>query len=230
MKTRWQARFTRVDVAALLVFLAVWIYYVITARYGVIFADEGVYLTIAERIVHGERPLVDEWQVAQLSCLFFCLPYKIYVALKDSTTGIILCMRYLFVAFNAVVYWFVYSRLRAYKWQGLLASALLCICVPFGIFACNYYTMSVRLMMLVCLLLFSEKQSVPTLWIAGVLLSSVLWYDIAKRRGQYGLQKTYGFCFACGVRGVLPVGFLGGKRTRRRNGPNLREGSGLLSI
>ena len=197
MKTRWQDRFTRVDVAALLVFLAVWIYYVITARYGVIFADEGVYLTIAERIVHGERPLVDEWQVAQLSCLFFCLPYKIYVALKGSTTGIILCMRYLFVAFNAVVYWFVYSRLRAYKWQGLLASALLCICVPFGIFACNYYTMSVRLMMIVCLLLFSEKQSVPTLWIAGVLLSCAVLYEP-------GLAFLYfGYCILVLIRFVL---------------------------
>lgn len=177
MKTRLQHRLTRVDAAALLVFLAVWVYYIVMVRYGVCFADEGFYVTVAERFVHGERPLVDEWHISQLSCLFLCLPYRIYVALTGGTAGILLFMRYLFVAFNAPVYWFMYIRLRAYKWPALLATALFCAYVPFGIYACNYYTVPIRLLMIVCLLLFPEKQRPLSAWIAGILLSCAVLYQ-----------------------------------------------------
>ena len=171
MQTRLQNRFTRVDVAALLAFAAVWAYYIITVRYGFCTADESFYVTVAERFVHGDRPLVDEWSRSQLSFLLLCLPYKAYVALTGGTDGVILFMRGLFVAFNAAFYWIVYCRLRAYRWLSLIAALLFCAYVPFGIFACNYYTVSVRLLMIACLVLFAEKQRPPSLLIAGVLFA-----------------------------------------------------------
>ena len=177
MKTRWYARLTRTDIAALLVFLAVWIYYIFMVRYGVSFADEGFYVAVAERFVRGERPLVDEWQVSQLSFLFLCLPYKIYVALTGGTNGIILFMRYLFLAFNAAVYWFVYLHLRERKWLTLIATVLFCGYVPFGIYACNYYTVPIRLLLVVCLLLFSENPRRTSLFAAGVLFACAVLYQ-----------------------------------------------------
>ena len=158
MNSRLQKRFTRIDAAALLVFAAVWIYYIVIVRYGVCFPDESQFITTAERFVHGDRPLVDDWHLAQLSCLFLCPFYKLYVAVKGSTAGIILFLRYLFTALNAVVYWVTYLHLRKYRWLSLVTTLLFCINVPAGLFAWYYYTASIRLLMLACLLLFAEKR------------------------------------------------------------------------
>ena len=177
MKTRLQDRFTRVDLAALLAFVVIWIYYGIMVRYSSYFADEPSFIAIAARFVHGDRPVVDEWNLAQLSCLFLCLPYKLYVALKGSSTGIVLCLRYLFLAFNAAFYWYTYIRLRAHRWIGLVATVLFGIYVPFGFFSCNFHTVAIRLLMIVCLILFSEKQRRLSLVLAGGLLACSVLYQ-----------------------------------------------------
>ncbi len=171
MNIRSRGRFTRVDVAALLAFAAVWIYAIFMVRNGFLFADEGSYFSYAERFVHGDRPLVDEWHVAQFSGLLLCVPYRIFVALTGGTDGIILFMRYLFLAFNGFCYWFMYVRLRAYGWRDLIATLLFCSYIPYGIVTCSYYTLSIRLLMLVCLILFSEKQKPWGLFAAGALFA-----------------------------------------------------------
>ena len=171
MNARLTDRFTRVDIAALLAFAAVWAYYIVMVGRGFFFADEGLYYTIAQRFVNGDRPLVDEWHIIQLACLFLCLPYKAYVALTGSAAGVALFMRYLFLAFNAAFYWFMYIRLRAYRWLSLIASLLFAVNVPFLIYVCNYYTVASRLLMVVCLILFADRQKPLSLWIAGALLS-----------------------------------------------------------
>lgn len=177
MNSRLLRKWTRVDLAALLAFAAVWVYYLVTVRYSSYFADESAFIAIAARFAQGDRPAIDEWNLAQLSCLFLCVPYKIYAALKGSTTGIVLCFRYLFLAFNAVFYWFTYTRLRAYRWIGLVAALLFSVYVPFGFFACNFHTMAIRLLMIVCLILFSEKQRRLSLVIAGFLLACAVLYQ-----------------------------------------------------
>lgn len=177
MNSRLQKRFTRIDAAALLVFAAVWIYYIVIVRYGVCFPDESQFITTAERFVHGDRPLVDDWHLAQLSCLFLCPFYKLYVAVKGSTAGIILFLRYLFTALNAVVYWVTYLHLRKYRWLSLVTTLLFCINVPAGLFAWYYYTASIRLLMVACLLLFAEKKTPLSLMISGVLFALSVVYQ-----------------------------------------------------
>ena len=177
MKTRLQSRFTRVDIAALLAFVALWIYYIVIVRYGQCYPDESQFLSVAQRFVNGDRPLVDDWHLAQLPNLFLCPAYSVYVAVKGSTDGILLFMRYLFVALNAVVYWFIYCRLRAYRRLSVVTALLFCAYIPAGIFSWFYYTASIRLLMLACLLLFSEKQKTVSLILAGVLLSCAVIYQ-----------------------------------------------------
>ncbi len=171
MKSRFQDRYSRIDAAALLAFVAIWAYYVVMVRYGFCLADESTYLAIANRFVHGGRPLVDEWHVAQFSYFYLCPIIKLYVAVKGSMSGIILFMRYLFLAFNAVFYWIVYVLLRRYEWRALLVTLLFSTCVPFAIYACNYYNIPQRLLMLVFLILFTEKQKPVSLLLAGVLFA-----------------------------------------------------------
>lgn len=176
MKTRLQnrfsqSRFSKVDIAALLVFIAVWTYYFFVIRYGVCTADEHGYFAVTDRLVRGDRPFVDEWVFAQLSMLFLYIPYKLFITITGGTAGIILCMRILFLVFNAVFYWYIYVRLREYTWLALIASLLFSAYIPGGIFSCNYYTIPTRLIMTVCLILFREKQKPLSLLLAGLLLS-----------------------------------------------------------
>lgn len=171
MKTRLRDRFTRIDIVAMAAFAVLWIYYIIMVRYGVCFADEIAFVGFAERFVSGDRPMVDEWHVAQLSFLFLCPVYRLYMAVKDSTDGIILFLRYLFLAFNALFYWVMYKRLRAYRWPALIATLWFSIYIPCGIFAGSYYTLANRLVMIACLLLFFDEKKPRRLFFAGVLLS-----------------------------------------------------------
>lgn len=177
MKTRLQNRFTRVDAAALLVFAAVWVYYIITLRYGFCTTDESLFAALAQRFAQGDRPIVDEWNLGQFPSVFLCLPYRIFVAVNGSTAGIILFMRYLFLAFNAVFYWIVYTMLRKYRWSALIAAMLFSLYVPLLFFVCNHYTVPVRLLMIVCLVLFAEKQTPAPLLLAGVLFACSVLYQ-----------------------------------------------------
>ena len=177
MQTRLQNRLTRIEIAAVLVFFAVWTYHFFTVKQGFCAADESLFVTFAERFVHGARPVVDEWNLGQFHSIFLCLPYVIYVAVKGSTAGIMLYMRYLFLAFNAVFYWIMYLRLRAYRWQSLIATLLFSLHIPIIFFACNHYTVPFRLLMIVCLILFAEKQTPLSLLLAGVLLSCAVIYQ-----------------------------------------------------
>ena len=177
MKTRSQIRMTRIDVAALLAFAAVWAYYIFTVRYGFCTTDESLFVTIAQRLLQGDRLLFDESNAGQFSSIFLFLPYKLFVSVTGGTAGVILFMRYLFLAANAVFYWVMYRCLRVYGWSALIASLLFSLYVPLLFFACNHYTMPIRLLMIVCLLLFSEKQTPASLLLAGVLLACSVLYQ-----------------------------------------------------
>ena len=170
-KTLRNHRISSVDIAAILAFLALWIYFIIRIRYFFCFPDEFHYPAVAERFVFGDRPLVDEWHLIQLSCIFFVVPYRLYVSVTGGTAGIILFMRVLFLAVNAVFYWFMYLKLRAYKWTALIATLMFSLFIPGGMQSCNYYTMAVRMIMIICLILFSEKQTAVSLSAAGILLA-----------------------------------------------------------
>ena len=211
MKTRLQDRFTRVDAVAFLAFLALWIYYIVIVRYGVCYPDESAYISFAERFMHGERPLIDEWNTAQIASLLLCPLCRVYTALVGSNDGILLFMRYLFAAFNAAFFWCMYIPLRKWRWHALIATILFCAYIPGGLFACNYYTVPIRLLMLVCLILFSDRQKPLPLLAAGVLLavsvlqqpglallylvySVLVWIRFFKSKKGKPFWDEYSFC------------------------------------
>lgn len=211
LKKTFLSRFSRVDIVAILSFLAVWVYFILRIRYVYYNPDEYYYLATAQRFVHGAHPLVDDWHLGQLSCLFFVLPYRLYVAIKGSTAGIVLFMRFLFLAFNAMFYWIMYTRLRQYKWHALVATLMFSAFIPGGIWECNYYSMPTRLIMIVFLILFSEKQTPASLLAAGVLLffagiyepplvflyltySLLVWIRVMRKKRNKRFLDDYSFC------------------------------------
>ncbi len=93
-------------------------------RYGFAEADEAFYPTIAYRLTQGDRLLVDEWHMSQLSSVLLYLPVLLFTRLTGGTAGIYLALRYLYVAVQCLVAATVYLRLRRYHSLGAAAGAL----------------------------------------------------------------------------------------------------------
>ena len=164
------------DVLAVAFCIAVFMFFFIRIRYGVNRVDESFYLAIAQRFAKGDRPLVDEWQLSQLSHLFLIPFYWAFTAITGGITGIILFMRQMFLAFNLVFYWILYMKLRGYGIWGFFATAVFSCYVPWAMFTLNYYSVSPRLLLLLCLLLFWRKGELGKgrLLIGGAIFSVIV--------------------------------------------------------
>ena len=161
----------RLDLIAAIVCFAVFGYlcYAATVGFGAI--DESTYYSIAQRVMMGDRLLIDDWHVSQLSSVLEVFPFWLFTALTGSTEGVILYLRFLFLGVDLIMYWFLYSRLRGYGWLGLLSAALFCAYVPSQILMLNYYTMALHGLLVVCCLLFfgKERKSVFVLVFIGIV-------------------------------------------------------------
>lgn len=116
-------------------------------RYGFAEADEAFYPTIAYRLTQGDRLLVDEWHMSQLSSVLLYLPVLLFTRLTGGTAGIYLALRYLYVAVQCLVAATVYLRLRRYHSLGAAAGALaLAVYAPYGINALSYNSLGILLM------------------------------------------------------------------------------------
>lgn len=116
-------------------------------RYGFAEADEAFYPTIAYRLTQGDRLLVDEWHMSQLSSVLLYLPVLLLPWLTGGTAGIYLALRYLYVAVQCLVAATVYLRLRRYHSLGAAAGALaLAVYAPYGINALSYNSLGILLM------------------------------------------------------------------------------------
>lgn len=200
------------DTAAAAVCLCLFAYLFYAAAWGVGSIDENFYYTIPYRQLLGDRLLIEEWHVTQLSSVLQLFPYWLVTTLAGSTEGVVLHLRWVCLTVDLILYWFLYARLRRYGWAGLLATVLFCANVPMSIMTLNYYTMSGHGLTVVCLLLFTgrERKNAPTLLLTGVVMACtvlaepflaavylvwcllVLLREAAKRKGGR-LLENYGF-------------------------------------
>ncbi len=165
-------RLSKTDYAAFAVCAALFAFFVYRVCRGIGIADESFYYTIAQRLLQGDRLLIDDWHVSQLSALLLVLPYKLYTAIAGGTDGVLLFMRYVYIFCSFCIYWFLYARMRAHKVWGVAAAALFSAYICF-IPTLSYLTMSIQGTAVFCALAFlgPEKKSVPCLLLAGVVLS-----------------------------------------------------------
>ncbi|MCR5207122.1 MAG: hypothetical protein K6C14_01435 [Eubacterium sp.] len=208
---RTQKKNLYVDLVAILAFAALFGWFFYNVKFGVNLIDENYYITVAKRFADGERPLLDEWHLSQLSYLFLVIPYRLYVALSGSHEGAVLFFRYLFLASEAAVFWIIYISLRKYKGYALAVSVLFCSHIPFAIFSLNYHTMPQQMFVIIALLFFFEKESKAAYIFSGVLLSvavlveppltlafivyfAVCMLSIPLKNTRF--FKTYGFIFS----------------------------------
>ena len=222
MKERFWKKIKYYDVLAAVVCVAVFAFFFVRVRYGINRVDESFYLAVAQRFARGDRPLVDEWQLSQISDLFLMPFYRFFTAVTGGTEGIILFMRQMFLLFDLLFYWVLYGKLRSYGVWGMIATAVVSFYVPWAMFALNYYSMSPRLLVLICLLLmFGKKEAGRVrLLLAGVVLSAavliapplallfavysgaVLGFEIAKKKQP---EREFAYGFLCNRRTWLYI-------------------------
>ena len=198
IEPRKRSVFQKSDIAALLVFFCLAGFLVLSIRYAEPINDEYFYYATAQRFLAGDRFLVDEWHVSQLSALFLMLPYEIFIAATGGTAGIVLFMRRVFVAADLLLYWFFYGKLRKLTPAASVAAGFFCADFFAGVPAFSYYTMALQGVAVGILLLFSDGKEPRA---AAVLSGAVFACAVLN---QPSLALLYAvFSAAALIRGVL---------------------------
>lgn len=127
-----------------------------------LFLDEATSLLYVERFMQGYRPFIDDWGAEQLTAPFLYLPYHFWLLISGSTDGVVLFMRYCYLAVSIVLFWYLYSKLRHRGFYGLIAVAVFSAYIPASICTLNYYTMHVQGLAVFCAIIFlSNKEPTP---------------------------------------------------------------------
>ena len=89
--------FSRMDAAAVFCLLFYTVYFLYLAPRGIHNVDESYYLTVPHRLLFGDRLIVDDWHVSQLSSIFQYPFFFLYSRVTGGTDGIILYFRYVYI-------------------------------------------------------------------------------------------------------------------------------------
>ncbi len=139
-------------------------------RTGIGVPDESFYVTIPHRLLQGDRLIVDDWHVSQFSSFMQYLPVKLYYEYNGSLEGVILFLRYLYVAFQALTLAVIYPFFRKFGWKGAAAWAIFGAYVPIMVLTLNYYTLCLWPAVIVCTVLcFSDKLNPFMCVLLGIL-------------------------------------------------------------
>lgn len=155
-------------------FLAVAVGYLCwRAPFGFGVEDESGYLAFPFRFLLGDSMLTDEWSTTQLFSILTYLPVKLFVKAIDSTEGIILTFRYLYIVFQSIISILVYCRFRKYGIISLFAVLIFIFYIPLCIFNFSYLSLTSDFAILIALLLTS-KINFFNLFLIGILFSCLV--------------------------------------------------------
>ncbi len=156
------------------IYLLVIVFLFWRCRYGFAYGDETFYLTIPYRICMGDRLLLHEWHLTQLSGILLVPLVKLFLILFRSTEGIVLFFRYAFVAVWAAGGLFLWRKLKRFSPLGAAAAVLsFALYAPYGIMALSYHSMSLLLLLAACVLLITNDHRSSD-FIAGVLYAGAV--------------------------------------------------------
>ena len=129
--------------AAVLVFIGLAILLCISVRYGFQNDDETTCVAGAHRILFGELPLVKNWTVIQLHSFLEYLPFRIVYAINGGTEGIVLGLRYFYVAVKMLFFAAVCFVLRRYRYWAILCALIFTTFHPIDFQSLTYYNVSI---------------------------------------------------------------------------------------
>lgn len=161
-----------------IIFTGIYLFVVIflfwRCRFGFAYDDETFYLTIPYRLCMGDRLLLHEWHLTQLSGILLVPLVKLYLVLFHSTEGIVLFSRYVFTAVWAAGGLFLWWKMKRFSPLGAMA-ATFCFVVyaPYGIMELSYHSLSLLLFLATCVLLITNDHDSSDI-IAGIMYSEAV--------------------------------------------------------
>ena len=72
------------------------------AKFGYFSRDESLYLAIPYRMLQGDLLLLNEWHLSQMSAFLIYPLLKLYLLLFQTTDGIALNFRYIYICFHSL--------------------------------------------------------------------------------------------------------------------------------
>ena len=164
----------RTEIIALICLALLFAVMLLALPYGIGIVNEPFYYATAQRVMQGDRLLVDEWQISQLFSLLLIIPVKIYELIFGSTDGLILGMRYLYVACEFVLGVYLWEKLKKYGYFALFFVLAVCSFGP--MYSFSYYSVAVNGTALICALLFSSdtRPAKYQLVFAGIVAAVVV--------------------------------------------------------
>lgn len=102
-------------------------------RYGFTNIDESFYLTIPYRLCQGDRLLLNEWHLSQLSGWILRFPMAAFLRINGGTEGICLSFRYLYVAAHLGISLLLFFLLRKKSGIGAAAAVLIFMSTPLSV-------------------------------------------------------------------------------------------------
>lgn len=118
------------------------------APFGYFSADESLYLSIPFRMLQGDRYLLHEWNMSQMSSFLILPLLRLYLLLAPNTDGIALHFRYLYVLFHSLAALYLFLALRRREPFGAMAASLFYALYSYqNIMALSYNSMGVGLML-----------------------------------------------------------------------------------
>ena len=158
--------------AAILVFIGLAVVMCISARYGFQNDDETTSLAGAHRIMLGELPLIKNWSFILFHSFLEYLPFRIVCAINGGAEGIILGLRYFYVALKLLFFAVICFFLRRYRYWAILCAVFFTVFHPIGFQTLIYYNVGIICAFSVGLLLFCVKKKSPvTLMTVGVVFA-----------------------------------------------------------
>ena len=163
--------FTFADIAALLVFIAAAVFFAVNARYGSNEADETLYQTVCYRLSRGDKLFADDWMFIT-SAYFQYIPYRIACLICGGTEGIILVLRYFYLAVKMLFFIYIYCSLRNRGFWAVLAAALYCGTDLFGMKTMDFYSICANAALITGVILFVRRYTGPLPYVfAGFVFS-----------------------------------------------------------
>ena len=131
--------------------------------------DEAFYTSIPYRLATGDSLIQDEWHLTQFSSVFSYLPVSIRLALKGSSEGIVVFLRFIYFLIHTSATVAIYKCFRKYEKWAIVAAMIFFTQTPYRIYCISYTSMFVLFALLLVLCLYSiyEKSSVRLYIFAG---------------------------------------------------------------
>ena len=177
-----------IDILAVFVLVGFAVGYYNICTHSVSVVDESGYIMVAHRFFLGDRPIVDDWHLAQMIGILLLPPFAAFYSVTHSTDGVVLFFRILFTVCQMLVTAYIYISLRIYgnrryrrPWErrvfalgALIAAAVFACFIPACIPTLSYYTTSLMGLAVLSVTLFCYPAGKVKYVFCGVVFAAVV--------------------------------------------------------